>query len=88
MLEITAAAIKVALSFIQLNVTGMASVWQMLSRFLWKHSGKEREVHDMQYSHCLILDTNNMKQNHRFLNGKKEASPEGDLKAQKLGLLF
>lgn len=82
MLEITAAAIRVALCFIQLNVTGIASVWQMLSRFLWKHSGKEKEVLVMQYSHCLILDTNNMKQHSRFLSGKKEASPEGDLKAK------
>lgn len=36
----------------------------------------------MQYSHCLILDTNNMKQHSRFFSGKKEASPEGDLKAK------
>lgn len=57
----------------------MPSVWQMLSRLIWKHSGKEREVHDMEYSHCLIPDTNNMKQNSLDASAEREAPPEGDL---------
>lgn len=50
----------------------MPSIWQMLSRFIWKHSRKEREVHYMEYSHYLIPDTNNMKQNSLDTSAEKE----------------
>lgn len=88
MLEITVAAVRVALCHILLNITGMPSVWQMLLRLIWKHSGKEGEVHYMEYSYCLIPDTNNLKQNSLCSPVEKEAPPEGDLRAIKLGLLF
>lgn len=99
MLEIIAAAIRIALSFgvqypwgfIQKNITGIAVmplVWQMLSRLIWKHSGKEREVRYVEYSHCLIPDTSNMKQNPLGASSEKRVSSRGWFRATKLGLLF
>lgn len=42
----------------------------------------------MEYSYCLIPDTNNLKQNPLYSSVEKEVPPEGDLRAIKLGLLF